>query len=78
MDSGFIFHLRTYQNLLLCRESMRGTVLGAFHHSTVAMIEFGHLPPVPMAEAWVIMKTVLATDYQEEVAFLVKVSSLTV
>jgi hypothetical protein len=32
------------------------------------MIEFGHLPPVPMAEA-----AVLATDYQEDVAFLVKV-----
>ena len=53
---------------------MRGTVPGAFHHSAVAMIEFGHLLPVPMAEAWVIMKTaVLATDYQEDVAFLVKV-----
>ena len=63
MDSGFMFHFQTYQNLMLCRESMRGTVPGAFHHSAVAMIEFGHLPPVPMAEAWVIMKTaVLATD----------------
>lgn len=49
---------------------------GCIVHSAVAMIEFGHMPPVPIAEASVIVKTaLLATDYHD-VVFLVKVSSL--
>jgi hypothetical protein len=75
MNSGFIFHFQTFQDLLGCRNSMRLIVPDAFHHSPASLIAFGiDVPPVPMAEAWVIVKTaVLATDYREDSAFWVKV-----
>ena len=56
----------------MCREPMRETVPGAFHNPVRLTIALGHLPPVPMAEAWMIMKTaVLATDYHEDGSFFV-------
>jgi hypothetical protein len=77
MNSGFIFHFETHQNLLACRDSMCLTVPDAFHLSAALLIEFGNInvpPPVPEAEEWVIMKTEdLATDYREDIAFWVKV-----
>ena len=31
--SGFIFHFRTYDSIMVCRESMLDAVPGAFHEA---------------------------------------------
>ena len=72
--SGFLFHFQTYQSLLQCRDSLRVTVPNAFHYSPTLVAQFGiNTPlPIPMAHAWIIMKTqVMATDYRKDIAFFV-------
>jgi len=70
--SGFLFHFQTYQSLLQCRDSLRVTVPNAFHYSPTLVAQFSiNTPlPIPMAHAWIIMKTqVMATDYRKDIAF---------
>ena len=72
--SGFLFHFQTYQSLLKCRDSLRVTVPNAFHYSPTLVAQFDiNIPlPIPMAHAWIIMKTqVMATDYRKDIAFFV-------
>ena len=50
------------------------TVPNAFHYSPTLVAQFGINIPllIPMAHAWIIMKTqVMATDYRKDVAFFV-------
>jgi len=75
-NSGYIFHFRTFQALMACRDAMRAPIPAAFHNSpgTIQAInlQYGHNIPVsvPMGEAWIILKTlILETDYREDVAF---------
>lgn len=78
--SDFIFHFQTFQDLLAARDSMRMDIQKAFNKSveTVneinAILQHHHLPPlpapVPMADAYIIMKTaVIATDYRADTGF---------
>jgi hypothetical protein len=59
-----------------CRDSLKIAVPGAFHMSSAviklinAMQGLDLPPPVPIATAWIIMKTViLSTDYREDAKF---------
>ena len=73
-NSGFILHFQTYQSLLQCRDNLRVTVPNAFHYSPTMVANFGiNIPlPIPMAHAWIVMKTqVMSTDYRKDIAFFV-------
>ena len=81
MNSEFIFHFQSFQSLLGCREAMRTVIPAAFTYPPGLVATFNNqyginIPaPVPMAQAWIIIKTaVLATDYREDVVFFVNIN----
>ena len=77
-SSGFIFHFQTMQSMLTCRNSMRTAVPAIFHiHPILANrlnLQYGtHIPiPIPMAEAWIVIKTaVMLSEYKEDDSFFI-------
>ncbi len=74
--SDFIFHFQSYGGLIGCRDSLRISIPGAFHASPTVIKTFNAThglnvpPPVPMATAWVVIKTtILSTDYRQDSNF---------
>ena len=77
-NSRFIFHFKSYVSLMHCRDSMRITVPEAFHPSPTVVNNYNQMfglhvaQPIPMAEAWIILKTaILSSDYCQDFAFFV-------
>lgn len=78
MNSEFIFHFQSFQSLLGCREAMRIAVPDAFTYPLGLVVslntQYGiNAPiPVPMAQAWIIIKIAfMATDYREDDVFFI-------
>jgi hypothetical protein len=77
-NSGFIYHFNTYDQLMLCRDTLQVVAPQAFHMSPLAIATANaYLPPgqaiapqQAIARAWIVQKTqVLSTDYSEDKAF---------
>ena len=62
--------------MIECRDTMRALIPGAFHHSDATIrainqqFELNMPVPIPMAQAWIVVKTaVLNSDYKHDEGF---------